>query len=149
MSIAPFSTKLPSETAFPSDMIDHSRTRHPTAAVDNHLVLSMLWLAKHEASQLWDIMKWEISLPHYWLKSAMEWQLNPTYNCFLVSPWLIALQSPKTVLAWLDVAMYGFWGGRFEKAFVNVRVFNPMPNQIVMVPFHPYIAPWAREEKAI
>ena len=21
--------------------------------------------------------------------------------------------------------MYGFWGGRFEKAFVNVRVFNP------------------------
>ena len=25
----------------------------------------------------------------------------------------------------LDVAMYGFWGGRFEKAFVDVRVFNP------------------------
>ena len=24
----------------------------------------------------------------------------------------------------LDVAMYGFWGGRFEKAFVHVRVFN-------------------------
>ena len=21
--------------------------------------------------------------------------------------------------------MYGFWGGRFEKAFVDVRVFNP------------------------
>ena len=27
--------------------------------------------------------------------------------------------------ACLDVAMYGFWGGRFEKAFVDVRVFNP------------------------
>ena len=25
----------------------------------------------------------------------------------------------------LDVAMYGFWGGRFEKAFVDIRVFNP------------------------
>ena len=25
----------------------------------------------------------------------------------------------------LDVAMYGFWVGRFEKAFVDVRVFNP------------------------
>ena len=25
----------------------------------------------------------------------------------------------------LDVAMYGFWGGHFEKAFVDVRVFNP------------------------
>ena len=25
----------------------------------------------------------------------------------------------------LDVAMFGFWGGRFEKAFIDVRVFNP------------------------
>ena len=25
----------------------------------------------------------------------------------------------------LDVAMYGFWGGRFGKAFLDVRVFNP------------------------
>ena len=25
----------------------------------------------------------------------------------------------------LAVAMYGFWGGRFEKAFVDIRVFNP------------------------
>lgn len=33
----------------------------------------------------------------------------------------------------LDVAMYGFWGGRFEKAFIDVRVFNPSAksNQIV------------------
>ena len=27
--------------------------------------------------------------------------------------------------AQLDVAMDGFWGGRFEKAFVDVRVLNP------------------------
>jgi len=25
----------------------------------------------------------------------------------------------------LDIAVYGFWGGRFEKAFLDVRVFNP------------------------
>ena len=25
----------------------------------------------------------------------------------------------------LDISMYGFWGGRFEKAFLDVRVFNP------------------------
>ena len=25
----------------------------------------------------------------------------------------------------LDVAAYGFWGDRFEKAFMDVRVFNP------------------------
>ena len=25
----------------------------------------------------------------------------------------------------LDVSMYGFWGGKLEKAFVDVRVFNP------------------------
>ena len=27
--------------------------------------------------------------------------------------------------ACLDIAVYGFWGGRFEKAFLDVRVFNP------------------------
>ena len=27
--------------------------------------------------------------------------------------------------AQLDVAMYGFWGGRFEKAFIDVQVFSP------------------------
>ena len=26
----------------------------------------------------------------------------------------------------LDIAMYGFLGGRFEKAFIDVRVFNPI-----------------------
>ena len=25
----------------------------------------------------------------------------------------------------LDIAMNGFWGGRFERTFVDVRVFNP------------------------
>ena len=38
----------------------------------------------------------------------------------------------------LDVAMYGFWGGRFEKAFLDVRVSTPALNQIDMVPWHPF-----------
>ena len=25
----------------------------------------------------------------------------------------------------LDVAMSGFWGGRFEKAFIDLKIFNP------------------------
>ena len=25
----------------------------------------------------------------------------------------------------MDIAMNGFWGGRFERTFVDVRVFNP------------------------
>ena len=27
--------------------------------------------------------------------------------------------------AWLDVAMNGFWGGKYERSFLDVRVFNP------------------------
>ena len=27
--------------------------------------------------------------------------------------------------ACLDIAVHGFWGGRFDKAFLDVRVFNP------------------------
>ncbi len=30
----------------------------------------------------------------------------------------------------LDVAMYGFWGDRFEKAFLDVRVFSPTAQSI-------------------
>ncbi len=31
----------------------------------------------------------------------------------------------------LDIAMNGFWGGRFEKTFVDVRVFNPYAHPTV------------------
>ena len=27
--------------------------------------------------------------------------------------------------AWLDIAANGFWGGKFERAYFDVRVFNP------------------------
>ena len=52
MSTASLCTKLPSKTVSPSGMVGHFKTHHPTSSVDNHLVLSMLWLAKQEASQL-------------------------------------------------------------------------------------------------
>ena len=38
---------------------------------------------------------------------------------------LTALQSLMKESARLDVVMYGFWESRFEKAFLDVRVFNP------------------------
>ena len=27
--------------------------------------------------------------------------------------------------AWLDIAANGFWGGRFERSYFDVRIFNP------------------------
>ena len=53
----------------------------------------------------------------------MESQWSPTYSHSGES---LAHRSAITEDgARLDVAMYSFWGGRFEKAFVDVRVFNP------------------------
>ena len=46
--------------------------------------------------------------------------------------------------AQLDVAMCGFWGGRFEKAFVDIRVFNP---RIATAPFHLYIADMSKKRE--
>ena len=40
----------------------------------------------------------------------------------------------------LDVAMYGFWGGRFEKAFVDVKISTLAPNQLIKCLLCPYIA---------
>ena len=28
--------------------------------------------------------------------------------------------------AWLDISMNGFWGGRYEKCYTDIRVFNPL-----------------------
>ena len=44
----------------------------------------------------------------------------------------------------LDVAMYGFWGGRFEKAFVDAIL---APNQIDTALSHPYIASMNRKRE--
>ena len=45
--------------------------------------------------------------------------------CVCVSVQKVFFLSETEVGAHLDVAMYGFWEGRFEKAFLDVRVFNP------------------------
>ena len=34
----------------------------------------------------------------------------------------------------LDVAAQGFWGGRFKKAFLDIRVFSLVPNRIIKLP---------------
>ena len=41
--------------------------------------------------------------------------------------------------AHLDVAMYGFWGGRFQKAILDVMVFSPR----VLLNRHGPLAPGA------
>ena len=34
----------------------------------------------------------------------------------------------------LDIAMNGFWGGRTERCFVDVRIFNPYAPSIMQAP---------------
>ena len=46
-----------------------------------------------------------------------------------------------------DVAMYGFWGGRFEKAFVDVRVFNPSAQSNRHVPLSSVYRKHEQEKK--
>ena len=36
-----------------------------------------------------------------------------------------ALPVRRTTQGYIDVAASGFWGGRFERAFFDVRIFNP------------------------
>ena len=54
----------------------------------------------------------------------MVLQLNPTYSHSQVRSRHIALQSPMMDLVWILLFMVP-GGGRFEKAFLDVRVFNP------------------------
>ena len=49
----------------------------------------------------------------------------------------------------LDVAMYGFWGGRFEKAFVDIRVFNPCAQSNRRSPSHLYTGDMSKKRSDI
>ena len=98
------------------------------AVVDNHSVLSMSWpdlqnrrLPSCEAYNdvrgitvmlLTEVCHGVTTEPHL-------------YSHFQVSPCLITPPCITENSAQLDVTMYGFWGGRFEKVFIDVRVFNP------------------------
>ena len=42
----------------------------------------------------------------------------------------------------LDIAVYGFWGGRFEKVFLDVRVFNPIAQMSCMYSFRCWVMSW-------
>ena len=53
--------------------------------------------------------------------STTQLTIMPTYNPSLVSPCMVNTEDG----ARLDVAADGFWGSRFERAFFDVRVFNP------------------------
>lgn len=93
--------------------------------MDNHLVLSTRWRVKLEASQLWDTMKWEILITAILLTElchgvTTEPHLQPLSGESLSHRSANTQDGPR-----LDVAMNGFWGGRFEKAFIDRRMFNP------------------------
>ena len=47
----------------------------------------------------------------------------------------------------LDVAVYGFWGGRYEKAFVDVRVFNPSAQSNCHVPLSSIYRMYEQEKR--
>ena len=60
--------------------------------------------------------------------------MNRICNDVLVEPLLQPVPADNSLVgasanmlegACLDVAMSGFWGGRYDRTFVDVRVFNP------------------------
>ena len=95
------------------------------------LALNMFYHVRLEATHLSDTMRSDITAtllsevchgvavePHLQQLSGEEME-HRTANC--------------EDHARLDVAVYGFWGGRFEKAFFDVRVI-PAPVQISRAP---------------
>ena len=54
----------------------------------------------------------------------MQWRWNHVYNLFLMKNWVVLLQT-HMIESRLDIVASGFWGGRFERAFFDIRVFNP------------------------
>ena len=67
-----------------------------------------------------DTMKSETSQPHCFQKCAIEPHLQP-----LTGETMALRSANMDNNSRLDIAAYGFWGSRFERAFFNVRVFNP------------------------
>ena len=81
----------------------------------------MLCLVQLVAFLQLDTMKSETSLLHFSQRFAIVSILNRTCSHSLVRQCRSALHDNSR----LDIAACGFWGSRFERAFFDVRVFNP------------------------
>ena len=86
-------------------------------------LLNMLWPVQQEALWLSDTMKYAMFLQAFYPRHVTTSLSNQPYNHW---PESLSLQSANTdEHARLDVAASGIWGGRFERTFFDVRVFNP------------------------
>ena len=74
------------------------------------------------------------SLRHNEIRDLTACLLTEVCHQVQVEPELQPVSNPDTFShatansqegAWLDIVMNGFWGGRSERCFVDVRVFNP------------------------
>ena len=92
------------------------------------LAMNIFYHVRLEATHLSDTMRSAILLLLCLVRYAMELQLSPIYNNCLERRWSIVQLRGSRTTSYIDVAVYGFWGGRFEKAFFDVRVLNPSPS---------------------
>ena len=97
----------------------------PNVAVETTSVWNTLYPVQREDSQPLDTMRYEISLPPCSLKFAKKYALNPKLQP--VTPdQLNGASANRQDGARLDVSANGVWGGRFQKTYFDVRVFNPL-----------------------
>ena len=122
---------------------DHGFALHKSSFRD---ALSPLWLFATESTfslHLWPSFNIDHALTcktggfpairHNEVRDITAFLLTEVCHGVTIEPYLQPLtgevMSHKTAVteegAHLDGAMYGFWGSRFEKAFVDIRVFNP------------------------
>ena len=63
--------------------------------------------------------------PLYYLKYVIMLQLNLIFSLFPENIWTCLLTANTDANARLDIAADSVWGGRFERSYFDVRVFNP------------------------
>ena len=107
------------------DTIGH-HCKHPllVPAVQNS-PLNMLCLALRVASPPFDITKLGTSLLIYSRRSAAMCALSQTFSQLEERSSPAHPRTPWMMYIRIDIAKNGFWGGRFEHTFFDVRIFNP------------------------
>ena len=98
----------------------HFRVRPPTVLVATPSALNMRLHAKQVAFTPLDIMRCGTSQPPCCHGVTIEQHFQPLTGENMSHNTAITDDGAR-----LDISMYGFWGGCFEKAFVDVTVFNP------------------------